>query len=103
MPHLRLYNKRQISLPAAHGQGIWSCGPSTPVLGSLSFPVSVCVLILRTSLWLYFSTLFISSGALALMYNNLFIHLTVHFLSPPLGITHLVGPVHPALCRFPQA
>lgn len=103
MPRLRLYNKIQIPYrrPKARGSDpaipprLHSApSPSPSVPASLSFWLS---------LWLSFSFLFISSGALALIYNNLFMDLTVHVLSPPLGTTHRVSLVHLALCRVPHA
>lgn len=51
-----------------------------PALGSLSFPVSVCLLILLDLSVALLQYLFISSGALALIYNNLFISLFISCL-----------------------
>lgn len=45
MPRLRLYNKIQVPYRVPR-PGDLTRGPSTPALGSLSFPVSVCIFIL---------------------------------------------------------
>lgn len=97
MPHLRLYNKTRIPYQRSKARGSGPAAPPRLHLAPFPSPSVFASLSFWISLWLYFSTLFISSGALALIYNNLFIHLTVHFLSPPLGIIHPVGLVHPAL------